>query len=94
MLTTTKEKKITNAELLESINRSFSKMETKMATKDDLLKLELKLTTEIHDIRMDFKSFKKDSNDSINKHTVDIDDLNDSLLLQDKRIEKLELKSK
>ncbi len=35
-----KEKKITNLELLESINRSFSKMELRMATKDDI-KLEI-----------------------------------------------------
>lgn len=35
-----KEKRITNAELLESINRSFSKVEAKMATKDDIRKLE------------------------------------------------------
>jgi len=31
-----KEKNITNVKLLESINRSFSKIEEKMATKDDI----------------------------------------------------------
>ncbi len=31
-----KDKKITNIELLESINRSFSNIEKKMATKDDI----------------------------------------------------------
>ena len=31
-----KDKKITNVELLESINRSFSNIEKKMATKEDI----------------------------------------------------------
>lgn len=40
-----KEKKITNLELLKSINRSFSKVEARMATKEDLRKLETKMAT-------------------------------------------------
>ena len=40
-----KEKRITNIELLESINRSFSKVEKKMATKEDLENLEKKMAT-------------------------------------------------
>ena len=39
-----KEKKITNVELLQSINRSFSKIEAKMATKEDLKNLEEKMS--------------------------------------------------
>ena len=38
-----KEKRITNSELLDSINISFSKVEEKMATKDDLKNLETKM---------------------------------------------------
>lgn len=40
-----KDKKITNAELLESINRSFSKIEEKMATKEELKNLEVRMAT-------------------------------------------------
>ncbi|MCX6751494.1 MAG: hypothetical protein NT161_01870 [Candidatus Nomurabacteria bacterium] len=39
-----KEKKITNVELLQSINRSFFKIEAKMATKEDLKNLEEKMS--------------------------------------------------
>jgi len=35
-VTKKKEKEITTQELLESINRSFSKLEERMATKDDI----------------------------------------------------------
>lgn len=42
-----KEKIITNTELLESINRSFSKIEKKMATKEDLKNLEARLDSKI-----------------------------------------------
>lgn len=38
-----KDKTITNLELLESVNRSFSSIEAKMATKDDLKNLEKKI---------------------------------------------------
>ncbi len=38
-----KQKEITNLELLDSINRSFSRMEDKMATKEDLRDLETRM---------------------------------------------------
>jgi len=75
-----------NQETLESINRSFSKVETKITN------LDLKITTEIQDFRSDFKSFKKDTNESIKKTEEDIADLADTDMLHDKRIEKLENK--
>lgn len=40
-----KEKEINKTELLRSINRSFSRMEARMATKEDLKKLEIKMAT-------------------------------------------------
>ena len=80
------DKEITNSELLESINRSFSNIETKITD----LKLELK--TDIHDFRMEMKSFKNDTEDSIQKITDDTADLTDTVMHQDKRIEKLETK--
>ena len=40
-----KDKKITNTELLDSINRSFTKIEKKMATKEDLKNLEDRMAT-------------------------------------------------
>ena len=44
-MTKKKEKIITNTELLESINRSFSNIEKKMATKEDLENLEKRMAT-------------------------------------------------
>lgn len=40
-----KNKEITNLELLQSINRSFSRVEKKMATKEELKNLEAKMAT-------------------------------------------------
>jgi len=58
----TKNKTITNTELLESINRSFSKIEQKMATKEDL-KTQQEVTQimlkEINAIHADTKSFRE-----------------------------------
>lgn len=81
-----------NQEILESIIRSFSRVEEKMATKEDLMKLDLKLTTEIQDFRLDFKSYKKDTGDDIKKIKKDAVDLDDTVMHHDKRIEKLENK--
>jgi hypothetical protein len=93
------EKEITNIELLESINRSFSQVEKrfsdidiKMVTKDDLLNLKVELKTEINDLRMEVKSFKNDTSESIKKIEEDVVDLLDTDMLHDKRIEKLENK--
>ena len=86
------EKEITNVELLESINRSFSNVEKKMATKDDLINLKLELKTEIHDLCTEIKSFKKDTSDSIEKIKEDVTDTTDTVMHHDKRIEKLENK--
>lgn len=72
-----KEKKITNTELLESINRSFSKLEAKMATKEDLKgmatkedlkKLQDKLVFRIDGLekRMDDYTFNKVGYDNFN----------------------------
>jgi len=79
-------KEITNTELLNSINRSFSRVE------DKITNLESKLTTEIQDLRLDLKSFKKDTSDITNKQGEDIGDINETILIQDKRIDKLENK--
>lgn len=88
------DKEITNAELLESINRSFSSVEDKISNiENKLTNFELKVTTDIHDLSMDLKSFKKDATDSIEKQEADIADLNDTVFHQDKRIEKLENKA-
>ncbi len=87
-----KEKKITNVELLQSINRSFSSIEKKMATKDDLLNLKLELKTDIHDFRTEVRSFKKDTGQDTKELKDDAIDLNDTVMHHDKRIEKLEKK--
>jgi len=94
---------LTKSELLESINRSFSNIEAKMATKEDLENLKvatkrdlesvrIELKTEIHDFRMEVKGFRNDTEDSFGEIIDDIADLTDTVMHQDHRIEKLENK--
>ncbi len=86
-----KEEEITNTELLESINRSFDKMEAKMATKEALKTqqgvLEI-LLKEIKTIREDNKYFRQ-SISSLNTNDLSCDKKIENLTI---RVEKLELK--
>jgi len=77
---------------VEILKGKVDNIETKMATKEDLMKLDLKLTTEIQDFRLDFKSYKKDIGDDIKEIKKDAVDLDDTVTHYDKRIEKLENK--
>jgi adenine-specific DNA methylase len=86
------DKEITNTELLESINRSFSEIEKKMATNEGLLSLKLELKKDINDLSTEFKGFKKDTENSIEKIEKDIVELDKTDMLYDKQIEKLETK--
>ncbi len=88
-----KEKEITNTELLESINRSFSKIEEKMATKEDLKiqqdvsQIMLKEITAIHE---DTKFYRENISTLYTDHLAydrKIDNIN-------VRVEKLESKTK
>ena len=79
------EKEITNLELLESINRGFSRIEEKMATKEDLL-----------EVRTDLKTFKQETRDSfeeVNKKIADLTEtLEETTFNHENRIEVLERK--
>ena len=86
------EKDITNKELLDSINRSFTKIEEKMATKQDLESFKLETNIHFNNLETDLKSFKKEVEESIKKTEEDVADLLDTDMLHDKRIEKLENK--
>ncbi len=93
-----KEKKITNMELLESINRSFSRVEEKMATKTDLDTQQKTIKTqgdvlqimlkEINAIHADTKSFRENISTLYTDH-VAYDRKIDNLTV---RVEKLEIK--
>ena len=60
-----KEKKITNVELLDSINRSFSKMEEKMATKEDLKELKMELKLDIEGVKNKIEGIDKRIDDFV-----------------------------
>lgn len=64
-----KEKRITNTELLESINRSFSKIEKKMSTKEDIENLEkrmdLKMDTRIEGLKGQIQGIDKRIDDFV-----------------------------
>lgn len=77
---------------VEVLTNKVDSIEERMATKEDLVNLELKLTTEIQDLRMDLKSFKKDTEYNTKEIINDAIDLTDTVMGQDKRIEKLENK--
>lgn len=55
-----KKKEITNLELLQSINRSFSRVEKKMATKEELKNLEATMATktDIEGLKEEIKGVK------------------------------------
>jgi hypothetical protein len=59
-----------------------------MATKKDIGEIK----TDMYDLHTEFKSFKKDTNESVEKIEKDVADLLDTDMLHDKRIEKLENK--
>ncbi len=68
-----------------------------MATKDDIARLDKKidgaesgLKSEIHDLRTDLKGFKEETRDSFVELNEKFDDLSDTVMNHDKRIEKLE----
>ena len=85
------EKEITKIqESIDIISKTTAYILENMATKNDLINLELKLTTEIQDFRSDFKSFKKDINDDMKEIKNDVVDIDDTSKHYDKRIEKLE----
>lgn len=73
-----KDKKITNLELLESMNRSFSRIEEKMATKTDLLEVKtdlLEVKTDLGQVKTDLRTFKQETRDSLEEVNKKIDDL-------------------
>lgn len=97
------EKEITKLELLESMNRSFSRIEEKMATKEDLKNLATKnelvggiasVKTEIEQVKTDLRAFKQETRDSLEEVNKKIDDLTeiveDVVLNHGNRIEVLE----
>ncbi len=85
-------KEITNLELLDSINRSFSNLEKKMVTKGDLEAFKLETNIHFNNLESELKSFKKDTENDIKEIKEDVKDLDDTAMHYDKRIEKLENK--
>ena len=82
------EEKMTIDKLAIMVADGFEGIQKKMATKQDILALQM----DINGLSDDFKSFKKDTNESIAKTEEDVADLLDTDMLHDKRIEKLENK--
>jgi len=67
------EKDVTNLELLEAMNRSFSRIEEKMATKEALEEIKVDLTQ----VKVDLQSFKVETRerfDSIDEKLKDMDE--------------------
>lgn len=76
-----KEKKITNVELLQSINRSFSKIEAKMTTKEDLKNLEEKMSGKFEGVnkRIDDMSVNRVKYEDHNKLKTRVDFIEEKL---------------
>ncbi|MFA6397850.1 MAG: hypothetical protein WDK96_03355 [Candidatus Paceibacterota bacterium] len=75
-------------ESVDIIAKTTASILDNMATKQELMEVK----EELHDFRTEMKSFKNDTGDSIEKIDKEIADLEDTALLNDKRIEKLENK--
>ncbi|MFZ1019552.1 MAG: hypothetical protein WAN61_00975 [Minisyncoccia bacterium] len=80
------EKEITNQELLDAMNRGFSRIEEKMATKEELagVKIELKsdissLKTDVAQIKTDLQSFKTETRENFEKLSKDIKENEESI---------------
>lgn len=91
----------TTAQILEVIagieNRMATKkaleaLETKMATKEDLNIFKLETNIHFNNLESDLKSFKNETRDRFDKLDEKFDDLNDTVMNHDKRIETLEVK--
>jgi len=63
-----------------------------MATKKDLEDFKLETNVHFNNLETDLKSFKKDNEKSVEKIKEDVEDLKDTDMHYDKRIEKLENK--
>ena len=88
-----KEKRITNKELLDSINRSFSRVEEKMATKEDFKRqqdISQIMLKEIIAIHEDTK-FYRENVSALYADGLSYDKRINNLTV---RVEKLELKAK
>ena len=84
-------KEITNEDLLDSINRSFSKLEEKIGSvSSDLQLFKIETNTNFRNLESDLKSFKSETRDSFAELNEKIDDLEDTVGSYDKRIEVLE----
>lgn len=86
------EKEITNSELLEAIIKGFSKIEEKMATKVELESFKLETNIHFINIETDLKSFKNDTTDRFDSIDEKLEDISDTAMSYDKRIEILEEK--
>ena len=75
-------------ESIDIIAKNTAYILENMATKKDIEEIKI----DINDLRTEFKSFKKDNNESVEKIEEDVADLLDTDMLHDKRIEKLENK--
>ncbi|MEK7564225.1 MAG: hypothetical protein AAB510_01475 [Patescibacteria group bacterium] len=86
------ERKITNSELLEVIIKGFSKIEEKMATKTELEAFKLEANIHFNNLETDLKSFKNETRDNFKELNEKFDDLSDTVMNHNKRIEALEEK--
>lgn len=84
------------AKVLERMNKIEN---TTLATRDELkdlntevVKFKLKTSINLTDIQTDIKSFKQETRDSFKEVNEKLDDLSDTDMNYDKRIEKLENK--
>ena len=82
VMATNKKKEITNLEFLKSINRSFSRVEKKMATKTELLGIENGLAgvkTDLEQVQTDLRSLKQETRDNFEEVNKKIDDLTETM---------------
>ncbi|MFA6273670.1 MAG: hypothetical protein WC662_00740 [Candidatus Paceibacterota bacterium] len=93
-------KKIDNIEKLVEViatnvvklTEDMTEVKKNMVTKKDLEIFKLETKTHFNNLESDLKSFKDDTNNSVEKIKKEVIDLTDTDMLYDKRLEKLESK--
>ena len=79
-----------NTESIDLIAKTTVYILENMATKHNLFEIEFNLQTQINDLSIDLKGFKHETRENFKEVNEKLDDLLDTSINHDRRIEKLE----
>jgi hypothetical protein len=77
---------------VDSIAQTTAYILENITAKTDLLETEFNLQTQTNDLSVDLKSFKQETSENFREVNEKLDDISDTVIYHDKRIEKLGIK--